>query len=85
MLIQPAQSYLCNLLTDLHDLNVVLMLLEMLIPFVTLSMRSEVTGCKYHQLLEVPVTLLRQIQSYFYGANEPGHVIPLFVDFKLEK
>jgi len=58
-----------------------LMFLVMLIPVVTLSMRSELTGSKYHQLPEVPVTLLRQIQSYFYGANEPGHVIPLFVDF----
>jgi len=58
------------------------MLLVMPISFVTLSIRSEVTGNKYHQLPEVPVIFLLQIQSYFYGANEPVRVIPLFVDFK---
>jgi len=57
------------------------MLLMMLMSFVTLSMRSEVTGSKYHQLPEVPVIFLCQIQSCFYGENEPGRVIPLFVDF----
>jgi len=57
----------------------------MLISFVTLSIRSEVTGSKYHQLPEVPSTSLHQIQSYFYGAGVRGRVIPLFVDFQLER
>jgi len=57
----------------------------MLISFVTLSIRSEVAGSKYNQLPEVSDTLLHQIQSYFYGASVRGRVIPLFVDFKLEK